>query len=60
MGRAVIGGIITSTMLTLVVVPVLFTYLDSWGRKVKSRLVGHAPSGGGAIADPVASKRAED
>ncbi|MCM2329231.1 MAG: efflux RND transporter permease subunit, partial [Lysobacter sp.] len=50
MGRAVIGGIITSTMLTLVVVPVLFTYLDSWGRKVKSRLVGHAPSGGGAIA----------
>jgi Cu/Ag efflux pump CusA len=33
MGRAVIGGIITSTMLTLVVVPVLYTYLDTWGRK---------------------------
>ncbi len=60
MGRAVIGGIITSTMLTLVVVPVLFTYLDSWGRKVKSRLTGHSPSGGGAIADPVASKPADD
>ncbi len=36
MGRAVIGGIITSTMLTLVVVPVLYTYLDTWGRKVSA------------------------
>jgi len=30
MGRAIIGGVITSTMLTLVVVPVLYTYLDAW------------------------------
>ena len=29
MGRAVIGGIITSALLTLIVVPVLYTYLDS-------------------------------
>jgi Cu/Ag efflux pump CusA len=28
MGRAIIGGVITSTLLTLVVVPVLYTYLD--------------------------------
>jgi hydrophobic/amphiphilic exporter-1 (mainly G- bacteria), HAE1 family len=48
MGRAVIGGIITSTMLTLVVVPVLFTYLDAWGRKAKSRFMKPAPAGGGA------------
>jgi len=27
MGRAIIGGIITSTLLTLVVVPVLYSYL---------------------------------
>ncbi|MEO5764993.1 MAG: efflux RND transporter permease subunit [Casimicrobiaceae bacterium] len=29
MGRAIIGGVITSTLLTLIVVPVLFTYLDA-------------------------------
>ncbi len=38
MGRAVIGGIITSTLLTLVVVPVTYTYLDDWGRKVTAWL----------------------
>jgi Cu/Ag efflux pump CusA len=40
MGRAVIGGVITSTLLTLVVVPVLYTYLDTLGRKVSARLKG--------------------
>jgi multidrug efflux pump subunit AcrB len=34
MGRAVIGGVITSTLLTLVVVPVAYTYMDNWGKKV--------------------------
>jgi multidrug efflux pump subunit AcrB len=37
MGRAVIGGLITSTLLTLVVVPVLYTYLDSLPRWFKSK-----------------------
>ena len=41
MGRAVIGGIITSTLLTLVVVPVLYTYLDALGQRVKRRLRSH-------------------
>jgi len=27
MGRAIIGGVITSTLLTLVVVPVIYSYL---------------------------------
>ncbi len=40
MGRAVIGGIITSTLLTLVVVPVLYTYVDAWGERVKRWFVG--------------------
>jgi hydrophobe/amphiphile efflux-1 (HAE1) family protein len=31
MGVAVIGGFTTSTLLTLVVVPVLFTYIDNFG-----------------------------
>jgi hydrophobe/amphiphile efflux-1 (HAE1) family protein len=33
MGRAVIGGVITSTLLTLVVVPVAYTYLDAFGKR---------------------------
>jgi hydrophobe/amphiphile efflux-1 (HAE1) family protein len=33
MGRAVIGGVITSTLLTLVVVPVAYTYLDRLGKR---------------------------
>ncbi|MFZ6657156.1 efflux RND transporter permease subunit [Undibacterium sp. TJN19] len=33
MGRAVIGGIITSTLLTLLVVPIAYTYLDDLGKK---------------------------
>ncbi len=41
MGRAVIGGLITSTLLTLVVVPVLYTYLDNlprwWQRRFRGR-----------------------
>ena len=36
MGRAVIGGVITSTLLTLVVVPVLYTYLYALGERVKA------------------------
>lgn len=39
MARAVIGGLITSTMLTLVVVPVAYTYFDDIGAWVKRRLV---------------------
>jgi len=32
MAHAVIGGLITSTLLTLIVVPVVYTYLDDFGR----------------------------
>ncbi|MCC7194776.1 MAG: efflux RND transporter permease subunit [Gemmatimonadaceae bacterium] len=35
MARAVIGGLITSTALTLVVIPVAYTYLDDFGTWVK-------------------------
>ena len=35
MGRAIIGGVITSTLLTLVVVPVIYTYLDAWTERRK-------------------------
>ncbi len=36
MGRAVIGGVITSTLLTLVVVPVAYSYLDSLGKRARA------------------------
>jgi hypothetical protein len=50
----VIGGIITSTMLTLVVVPVLYTYLDTWGRKVSAWFTRpHKPKPAPPAAEPV-------
>ncbi len=39
MARAVIGGLITSTLLTLVVIPVVYTYLDDIGSWVRGKLV---------------------
>src|SRR5215213_3949905 len=39
MARAVIGGLITSTLLTLVVVPVVYTYFDGMGAWFTRRLV---------------------
>ncbi len=39
MARAVIGGLITSTMLTLLVVPVAYTYFDDIGAWFKRRFV---------------------
>ena len=52
MGRAIIGGVITSTLLTLVVVPVIYTYLDAWSERRKARKARHSapltPVGRGA------------
>ena len=47
MGRAVIGGIITSTLLTLVVVPVLYSYLarERKAKQVVEGAVGSAAAG---------------
>ncbi len=42
MGRAIIGGVITSTLLTLVVVPVLYSYLDGWSERRRARRSGGA------------------
>ncbi|MCC6194972.1 MAG: efflux RND transporter permease subunit [Burkholderiales bacterium] len=49
MGRAIIGGVITSTLLTLVVVPVLYTYLDGWTEARRARRearLAASPAGG--------------
>jgi multidrug efflux pump subunit AcrB len=41
MGRAIIGGVITSTLLTLIVVPVIYSYLDNLGAWAKRRFGAH-------------------
>ncbi len=35
MARAVIGGLITSTLLTLVMVPVVYTFFDDWAARMR-------------------------
>ncbi len=40
MGQAVIGGVITSSLLTLVVVPVTYCYLDDLAQWLKRRFAG--------------------
>jgi len=42
MARAVVGGLITATVLTLVVVPVMYTILDDMAVKAKKIFGGHA------------------
>ena len=39
MGQAVIGGVITSSLLTLVVVPVVYCYLDDLSAWLKRKLM---------------------
>jgi len=56
MGRAIIGGVITSTLLTLVVVPVLFTYLDAFHERRKARREAKAD----AVASQAASVHGDD
>jgi hypothetical protein len=40
MGIAIMGGFTTSTLLTLVVVPVLFTYVDTFQRRIIKLMQG--------------------
>ena len=44
MGQAVIGGVITSSLLTLVVVPVVYCWLDDLGLWFKRRVFGIRPA----------------
>jgi hydrophobic/amphiphilic exporter-1 (mainly G- bacteria), HAE1 family len=53
MARAVIGGLITSTVLTLFVVPVMYTFLDDAGAWVSSRLTSASEHDAhGAVPEP--------
>jgi len=53
MGRAIIGGVITSTLLTLVVVPVIYSYLVRAGRPRGSGASGASGATGGSEAGQV-------
>ena len=48
MGQAVIGGVITSSLLTLVVVPVIYCYLDDLSAWAKRKLGASPPAQGQA------------
>jgi HAE1 family hydrophobic/amphiphilic exporter-1 len=54
MARAVIGGLITSTLLTLFVVPVMYTFLDDLGSWASAKLAGVPHETGGAVPLPAA------
>ena len=54
MGQAVIGGVITSSLLTLVVVPVVYCYLDDLTQWLRRR---RQPAGGGAGAAAVPASK---
>jgi hydrophobe/amphiphile efflux-1 (HAE1) family protein len=51
MGRAIIGGVITSTLLTLIVVPVIYTYLDGWSQRRIARRARKAAAAAVAAGD---------
>ena len=59
MAHAVIGGIITSTVMTLVVVPVLYTYFDTWGAKATAWFARKPviSIGGGSVEPVLADKK---
>src|SRR5206468_8254423 len=42
LGRAVIGGVITSTVLTLIVIPTVYEILDEWRERLFARFRGRA------------------
>jgi HAE1 family hydrophobic/amphiphilic exporter-1 len=58
LGRAVIGGVITSTLLTLVVIPTFYEILDEWREKLldkvgigKKRAEAAVAGGAGAVPE---------
>ncbi|HEX2716509.1 MAG TPA: efflux RND transporter permease subunit [Gemmatimonadaceae bacterium] len=52
MGRAVIGGLITSTLLTLFVVPVVYTYLDDFSAWLARKWQGDRASSPAGTPEP--------
>jgi hydrophobic/amphiphilic exporter-1 (mainly G- bacteria), HAE1 family len=64
MGQSVIGGVITSSLLTLVVVPVVYCYLDDFAQWLRGRRrpvpQASADLGAGGGAEAVPASKIED
>ena len=59
MAIAVIGGLMTSTFLSLLVIPVVFTYVDdvlAWAGRLGKRRAAPAPVRPAAASQPVAAQ----
>jgi hypothetical protein len=59
MAIAVIGGLMTSTLLSLLVIPAVFTYVDDleqWLHRMRVRLFGQRPASKSAATDVAASQ----
>jgi HAE1 family hydrophobic/amphiphilic exporter-1 len=58
LGRAVIGGVITSTVLTLLVIPTFYDIITRWrdalGRRLRKKKVTHVPASPPPAAAPAA------
>jgi HAE1 family hydrophobic/amphiphilic exporter-1 len=50
LGRAVIGGTITSTLLTLIVIPTVYEILDEWKEWILAKVFRRTPTPHGEIA----------
>jgi HAE1 family hydrophobic/amphiphilic exporter-1 len=50
LGRAVIGGVITSTLLTLIVIPTIYEILDEFKEWAGAKFRGRKPAGADARA----------
>ena len=57
LGRAVIGGVITSTILTLLVIPTFYEILTDWRDWLSAKLTGKAPVAHGHLAAPAPATR---
>jgi len=57
LGRAVIGGVITSTILTLLVIPTFYEILTDWRDWLSAKLTGKAPVVHGHTAAPAPATR---
>jgi hydrophobe/amphiphile efflux-1 (HAE1) family protein len=63
MAIAVIGGLITSTLLTLVIVPAVFTFFDDierWAGPKAVKILAGSPAGDQGGAAPIMAKQAKE
>jgi len=53
MGTAIVGGLLTSTVLTLVVIPVVYSLMDDLAARVRGVVFGRRPAPAAAAPEPL-------